>query len=124
MDRKESTSGAESVSVILNLFVLSCVSTVGLSRRECIILHISAVVREKQCSVAVTLIFSLSNYQGSFACSPPHHHLVLFHSSPMDYTQHDSQLLWWSDTMSLRQLMNDQEPTKLYKVGDKAEWLD
>lgn len=40
----------------------------------------------------------------------------------MDCTQHDLQLLQLSDTVSLRQLMNSQEPTVLYKVGDKAEW--
>lgn len=100
--------------------------TVGVctSSRECITLHILAGVREKQCSVVVTLIFSLSNYQGPFAGNPPHHHLVVFHSSPMDRTQHDLQLLRWPDTMSLRRLMNNQEPTMLYKIRDKAEWLD
>lgn len=96
--------------------------TVGVC--TCIILHILAGVRVKQCSAAVTLIFCRSNYQGSFAGNPPPHHLVVFHSSPMDHTQQDLQLLRWPGTLSLRQLMNNQEPTKLYKVRDKAEWLD
>lgn len=84
---------------------------------ECLAVHILPDVRENQCTVAS---FSLSNYQASFAHSPHHHHLVLFHSSPMDCTQLDLQLLQWPDAMCL---MNNQEPGIHYKVGDKAELL-
>lgn len=55
--------------------------------------YFSCRERERESGEAVALIFSLSNYQGSFAGSPPHHRLVVFHSSPMDRTQHDLQLL-------------------------------
>lgn len=55
--------------------------------------YFSCRERERRCSVAVALVFSLSNDQGSFAGSPPHRRLVVFHSSPMDRTQRDLQLL-------------------------------